>query len=340
MVYWTCTRWISSNNVWIWVCDATIALPAGSGTWCPESVPMCDQCTAHDGSGPNTRGTAGFLYVKGCKIWQHAIIGWETLRNLPQCTMDIHGLHNACRRFAAVLVFILLQGFVMERSVLADALNASGGLCPLSGHVYAVSRSTQNHWSASSGETFCRTQSPLKGMGFVTPVQEALAKKLSKIVLPGALDVYASDIQWRSCDSLWTFLNIFEPLNFEYNPSRRFAPRLCFHSAEQRKPLDLDRLSSAARSASQDTSNSRLSVAIPALFDSEGNIILWSCWHYCRLFHSLQDNEMDPRAKNGLQDAFLSHRVSRKQNTRPCIDCAYTALKEGQSMHRVSFSWG
>ena len=92
--------------------------------------------------------------------------------------MDIHGLHNACRRFAAVLVFILLQGFVMERSVLADALNASGGLCPLSGHVYAVSRSTQNHWSASSGETFCRHRVHLKVWALFTPVQEALAKKI------------------------------------------------------------------------------------------------------------------------------------------------------------------
>lgn len=278
MVYWACTRWISSNNVWIWVCDATIALPAGSGTWCPESVPMCDQCTAHDGSGPNTRGTAGFLYVKGCKIWQHAIIGWETLRNLPQCTMDIHGLHNACRSFAAVLVFILLQGFVMERSVLADALNASGGLCPLSGHVYAVSRSTQNHWSASSGETFCRHRVHLKVWALLHQCKRHLLRNCPKSCYPVpwmSMRVTFSD---HSCDSLWTFLNIFEPLNFEYNPSRRFAPRLCFHSAEQRKPLDLDRLSSAARSASQDTSNSRLSVAIPALFDSEGNIILWSCW--------------------------------------------------------------
>lgn len=212
MVYWTCTRWISSNNVWIWVCDATIALPAGSGTWCPESVPMCDQCTAHDGSGPNTRGTAGFLYVKGCKIWQHAIIGWETLRNLPQCTMDIHGLHNACRRFAAVLVFILLQGFVMERSVLADALNASGGLCPLSGHVYAVSRSTQNHWSASSGETFCRHRVHLKVWALLHQCKRHLLRNCPKSCYPVpwmSMRVTFSDDPATHFEHFWIFLSLW-----------------------------------------------------------------------------------------------------------------------------------
>ena len=77
--------------------------------------------------------------------------------------------------------------------MLADALNASGGLCPLSGQVYTVSRSTQNHWSVSSEETFSRHGFHLKVQALLH--QESLAKFFSKIVFPGVLDVYASDIQ-------------------------------------------------------------------------------------------------------------------------------------------------
>lgn len=91
----------------------------GTGTRCTTAVQVRDQFTADDGSSTNARGPK-------C----HSVAAL-----MHMCSFDPLGSLRVLKTHTAEFVQWLAQGFVMERTVLAEALRASGGLCPLSGRL-------------------------------------------------------------------------------------------------------------------------------------------------------------------------------------------------------------